>query len=206
MKNFTTKTLALLTAGLTALSCADDGENGLGFDERTEFGGVEINLNGTLPNREDFNTSTSLPIASVSTVDVDLTEEEEENIHTFTIGYESVGPFSSATIVLSVTDIGGNDEEINSFSLTVGGIQILIEDNQPFVINDSFNFIKDSNILDVDDVDIDNLVFDKATGKLSFSFKFDLDDDQNTTDNDLDVSGTVDVTIFEIVKPDPDEE
>ncbi|TPN85958.1 hypothetical protein [Aquimarina algicola] len=46
---------------------------------------------------------------------------------------------------------------------------------------------------------VTDYTFDEATNALSFSFSMDVNGDYNQTGNDLSISGTVDVIVFERV-------
>lgn len=188
MKNFATKTLAVLTTSVMALSCADDGENGLGFNDATKFGSIEITLEGTLPNDEAFNESNDFPLTFGNTVQQDV----DEGTHEFLISRSSLDLISFVDIRFGVADIGEATEDITFFSLEIGDFQIISEEGKRFVFSD-FSSINDINITD--------LTFDEATGELSFSFAFEVDGESNDTDNDLNISGTVDVIVLEDITP-----
>ena len=97
---------------------------------------------------------------------------------------------NSVEFDLNVYDAGLETE--NYYFELSSDFSVVFDDLKYIVFDGSF----DSE--DVDNFSITDYSYDETTSNLKFSFSFDIDGD-NPTGNDLSVSGTVDVFVFEAI-------
>ncbi|QKX07568.1 collagen-like protein [Aquimarina sp. TRL1] len=177
-----------------------DGTNGEGFDELVKYGNITIMLDGTRPDNIVFKDTTSFRFTSVldygerpynnlfRTENADKTNNYEFGVRRFLTAPDDTYQYSISDIVLNVNRVGEADQSFD-FKLSLS-YYVVSNDNKYFEINNYF----DSEITNLE---ITNYSFDETTNNLKFSFAFDVAAVDNSTRNDLKVSGVVDVFVLE---------
>ncbi|TAI46999.1 hypothetical protein [Flagellimonas allohymeniacidonis] len=180
------------------------GENGVGFDELTKYGHIGLKLEGTRPDNVAFQDSTAFKFYSVSGEymyyinNLSISEEGEDITHDFDFQRFLSAPddvYQSSYIYfdLVITNLGESDEVIDYLEIEINGYTVLGQDNKYFVIDD----IHRLGDIGVTDFVLTDLVFDDETNHLTFSYSLNVDAENNDSENDLSISGEVDVIVFE---------
>lgn len=192
-------------------SCSDDGENGIEFDDLVQYGAISVNLEGTRPDGVPFTDTAVFQFLPTDVFDINgddgdgtfnlVTSEinGEDVIHEFGFGRflgtpDNFFQGTTAEIFLEVTNLDAGN--IGDFFLEVNRYSVIGEDNKFFAFEDFFAHDGPG----VTNFKLSDLVFNDDTNRLSFTFSFDVDADNNSTDHDLKVSGSVDITIFEEIE------
>ncbi len=173
-----------------------NGADGIGFDEFDDYGSILLNLQGTRPDDVAFNHEAELKF---------ITTETDENNVEFNdpdIDFEFVRQLKSPDshqsngvyIYLDVNDAGLATQDFD-FEIYFSEYAIFSDDLKYIELDDDY----DATDTGVSNFTITNYNFDDTTNNLTFSFAMDVDGANNETENDLSISGTVDVIVFEEV-------
>jgi hypothetical protein len=178
-----------------------DGVDGLGFDEFDDYGSIILNLEGTRPDDVAFSHEAELKFISPE-VGANVVEFEGSDV-AFDFVRQAKSPDSHETnglfIYLEVNDAGLITENFD-LEIYFSEYAILSDDLKYIELDDDEYSQGDTG---VSNVTITDYSFDDTTNNLKFSFTMDILGDNNETENDLSISGTVDVLVFEEVESNP---
>ncbi|WP_109437378.1 MULTISPECIES: collagen-like protein [Aquimarina] len=179
-----------------------NGQDGVGFEELTQFGSIDLTLNGNRADTGEAFTDTKkleftaidaislINFNSFTTNDTGITfnllrflNTPDENSQEFTAG-----------IILNVINPGTDTQEFE-FTLDLNEYNIVFEDLVLLQLNELF----DNQDIEtpLSNFSITNFNFNDDTNNLTFSFSFDIDGANNGSENDLSISGEVDVIVLE---------
>lgn len=168
-----------------------DGANGLGFDDLVKYGSITTTISGTRPDGVAFEQNNKFSYTSAGAnytqnnvykdgSDLDfyfrrflsVPDDVYQDVST-TIGFK----FENSQPVITEFEV----QELKVFSAT---------DNKYFRLDaDPSNF---------ENMEITGYSFDSATNNLKFTYSFTIDEnDNNSSGYDLNVTGVVDVILFE---------
>ncbi len=182
------------------------GMNGTGFNELTQYGNIELTLSGTRPEgialNETINfiympTSGILDNSSVYTFD--------DNSVEFNIGRENKGKIAE----VGRTSMGGYKNNLwMSLERNAEGVfyfnQFVIHGD---IVTDDFKTIElsysSSSSNETFNMEVTNYSYTAATGSLIFDFSYTIPAVNNNTGNDLNITGEVNVIVFENMNPMP---
>ncbi len=181
------------------------------LEDFTEYGSITVEMIGTRPDGVPFQESIELKLvgnlATSSIIDVGGNNGYDQRV--------------DATRFLALGN-GVNDIRVGFYLQTLGLGQdsdaikscrfnilhyIIGEDNKYFVLNANYNLFdlddnnneQDGSEVGTSNVEFTDAVFDDITQRLSFSYAFLGAAANNNSGHDLNVSGTVDVVLFERV-------
>lgn len=179
-----------------------NGIDGLGFDELTQFGSMNLTIEGTRPDDVTFSISDTFRFTPLSPETLPFSNSMfvEETSTIFNLGrflsapggedFQSVG----STINFEVTNID-TTPEFSLLFFTIFQYPVIFDDLTVFNLtaeiegDDAINF------------NITNFNFNSETNELTFSFSFDIPGTVNTTGNELSVSGEVDFIVLRSLIP-----
>ncbi len=173
------------------------GEDGEGFDELTQYGSITLNLSGTRADNVPFTHEAELKFSPSDIDDNNVRVFDDElsfRVLRF-LNSPNSRDDNSVELDFRVNDVGS---ETQSFELFVDFEEFGIisnEDLKFFELGDFFSY----NGSGITNFNVSDYNFDDATNVLAFSFTMDIAGDNNSTGNDLSISGTVDVIVFERV-------
>lgn len=181
-----------------------NGQNGVGFEELTRFGSITITSTGTRNDNEAAFTDTTIfeftgisPEALIDGNSVILDTETSNmsfNLNRFLSTPDRRFQGSNIEINLAVTNTGANPEF--DFTIEFNEYNIVFDDLGVLQIDESY----DNNLgveLPVNNFSITNFNFNEDTNVLTFLFSLDIDAENNDSQNDLSISGEVDVIVLE---------
>ncbi len=179
-----------------------DGENGVGFDELSKFGAITLNLEGTRPDGVPFTKTDVFKFIGVEDIDFEntvFTDPDTSLLEFDTVRFLSTPDEefqgSEVEVFAEVTNPGEQNQEILIF-IGITDYAIIGDDLSFFRFDDSF----ETDDTGVSNVSITNFNFNNETNAFTISFSFDVDAANNSTGNDLSVSGEVDVIVFEDIE------
>ncbi|WP_298539472.1 hypothetical protein [uncultured Aquimarina sp.] len=219
MKKHFLKIMLFCTLGIFCSSCEEgengldgidgidgvngsDGENGVGFDELSKFGAITLNLEGTRPDGVPFTKTDVFKFIGVEDIDFEntvFTDPDTSLLEFDTVRFLSTPDEefqgSEVEVFAEVTNPGEQNQEILIF-IGITDYAIIGDDLSFFRFDDSF----ETDDTGVSNVSITNFNFNNETNAFTISFSFDVDAANNSTGNDLSVSGEVDVIVFEDIE------
>lgn len=180
-----------------------NGIDGEGFNELTKFGSITLSLEGIRPDDIPFTNNNIFKFTPISPNILPLSN----SVLATDSGFEfRFGRFVSApdddflesgvTIILNVTNPGTVDQEF-SFDMRINKYAVISDDLTFFGLSNFPNGI-DGSELGFTDVDITNFEFNNETNNLTFSYSLTVSGENNTSNNDLLVSGEVNVILIKI--------
>ncbi len=175
------------------------GTDGIGFEELTQYGSINLTLEGTNPNDDTSFTDATEFRFTLSPVEHSLFEINTDLEFRLARSFDTAKTIN-VNIVGIVTNPGEANEEL-TFVLQIAGLNIVAEDLAFFIINDTFDTAGDPAMTGIPDVSITNYSFNNETNQLAFSFSFNISGSNNSTGKDLAVSGEVDVLVLQPVTP-----
>lgn len=170
----------------------ENGENGIGFEELTKYGAMILSITGTRADGEAFTHDEELKFitndeganyvrlnAPTYSFEVDRANSPGVNVN------KSAG--SAAGFYLEVTD----DTDFGDMYFFFQDYTILSDDLKFFTLN-TFVENGDRGVT----FNITDYSFDTTTNELTCSFVVEIEE-ESTTGNDMTISGTLDVIVFE---------
>ncbi|MAU17354.1 MAG: hypothetical protein CMH46_17655 [Muricauda sp.] len=186
----------------------NDGEDGAGLEEMAQYGWVSLNLSGTRPDDVPFEDSVTFKFTPVDADDfgdyniVTFTEIGEDTEYFFNFRRFLSSPDNLYNITyfdweVTITNPGENTEVVDLVETTLNNYGVIGEDNKYFILDDGY----DSDGEGVSGMELTNIVFEPENGNhLSFSYSFTVDAANNGSGHELNVSGEVDVFLFELIE------
>ena len=223
MKKKYLKVILICTLGILLSNCEDgeigtagengingtngiNGENGAGFDELVKYGSIKLTLAGTKPDNVTFTETSEFKYAPVFANHNTFLKKNSNiyfNFSRFLSSPDDVFQGSKLYFFLEVKNMEGQDQTLDFLGFDINEYAIISnnltfhEINQTFKISLPF----DNNRTDIKNFNLTNYSFNDQTNNLIFSFSFIVSGDQNSTKNDLSVSGEVNVVILENINP-----
>lgn len=185
-----------------------NGEDGVGLDEMAQYGAVTLNLSGTRPDGIPFEDSTVFKFTPIDATDFGnyniLTAtpmgDDIEYFFNFRRFYSSPDGTYNTTFVdweVTVINPGQATQNIESVVININKYGVIGADNKYFVIQDTYETGGEG----VSEIVIPDMGFDPNSGNhLSFSYTLIVDGANNSSQNELNVSGTVDVHLLEEIQ------
>ncbi len=180
----------------------NDGVNGVGFDELVKYGSIKLTLTGTRPDNVAFTDNSEFKFTPIEGNDLNYTNSVFKT--SSSISFQLLRFLSAPDDIFQETTTGinfvvnnpGEDTQSIDFSISITNYAIIADDNKYFVVNNYFN----GNGSGVTNFNITNYNFNDETNNLTFSFSFNVDGSNNSTGNELVVSGEVDVKVLESIE------
>ncbi len=180
-----------------------NGQDGVGFEELTQFGSINLTLNGTRKdNNEAFTDTKTLAFTAIdanslinfNSFTTNETGDITFNLLRFLNTPDDDSQEFTAGITLNVINPGTDTQEFE-FELELHEYNMIFEDLVVLQLNEIF----DNQGIEppVSNFSITNFNFNDDTNNLNFSFSFDVDGVNNDSENDLSISGEVDVIVLE---------
>ncbi len=172
-----------------------NGENGVGFDELVQYGSISLTLDGKRPDGVPFKDTAIFKYTPIDPkfnvfylkrgfIDFSATR--------FLSAPSSIYQESRAYIELGFTKPEVGEPAFDYFNLGLIEYTVISEDLTYFrIVNE---FVHDSG--GVKEFSLTNYSFNEETNHLVFSFSFMVVGDDNSTRNDLSVSGEVDIIVL----------
>ncbi|MBS9462377.1 hypothetical protein KIM67_08150 [Flagellimonas sp. 389] len=190
-----------------------NGQDGVGFDELTKFGDITVQLVGTRPDDEPFSDSKTYRFAPVeagvlnSTNDVQIFPFGGGATYQFQIARFYANPDdihndNFISFYILINNVGEEDESLLNATITINN-HAVIDDGKFFIMNDFFSSGMPNTL--IPEFEFSDMAFDPDTNHLSFAYRLLATADGNSSENDLTVTGAVDVTLLEQI-PLPDDE
>jgi len=191
-------------AGIDGVDGIDgtDGIDGVGFDELRQFGEITLTLDGTrIDNAAAFTDTTILEFAGIDSEALDIGNSVVVDTDASSISFNILRFISipddrhqgsTAEINLTVLNPGTEDETFE-FDMELDEYNIIFEDLGVLQFNETFS----NDDITVLNFGITDFNFNDDTNTLTFSFSFDVEGANNDSQNDLSVSGEVDVIVLE---------
>ncbi len=205
MKNFlknSTKVIALVIAYFFITSCdGEDGKDGEGFSELTKYGSISMSLDGTRPDGLPFTNSEVFRFTPVNDIDDYNSMYRSGDDLDFYIGRFLSAPDDTVqeTYVefeLKVIDAGLPTETVTLYDFEIYEYAVIADDLTYFVMDDYFR-LYDPISWGISNISVTNYSFDDTTNRLRFDYSFVVDGVNNDSDNELTITGTVDVLVLE---------
>ncbi|MBW8244444.1 collagen-like protein [Muricauda oceani] len=186
-----------------------DGQNGTGFDELTQYGSVTLNLTGTRPDGEPFESSSIFKFTPVGSHvlsegenSVQIVEFPDYTSYVFSFKRflsvpDEVYNESSIGFAFSFNDIGEANEKYLDGHILLNDYVVIGSDNKYFIMTDNIDIDNEEAVYDLQ---ITDTAFDNETNHLTLSFSFLVDPLANSTGKELTVSGDVDVYLLEEIQ------
>ncbi|MCK0161711.1 collagen-like protein [Allomuricauda sp. F6463D] len=186
----------------------NDGQDGAGLDEMAQYGSVSLHLSGTRPDDVPFTDNTEfrfLGLDGEDYVDYNIiipTEMGEDTQYFFNFRRFLTAPDATYNPAyfdweVTITNPGEETEEVDLVETTLNNYGVIGEDNKYFMLDDGY----DSDGEGVSNMQLTNLVFEPENGNhLSFTYHFTVDGANNDSGNELNVSGEVDIYLFELIE------
>ena len=182
-----------------------DGADAIGLEEFANYGSIAIQVQGTRPDSVAFDQETELEFISPRFYDNSFEDDDPDLEFDFLrlVNAPNVDEVNGVNIELYVEDHGLSSQNFN-FDIEFSDFVVVSEDLRYISLSDSYSGpintndkIGRSNVADT--LSINEYSFDDTTNNLKFSFTMDIAAANNETGNDLTISGTVDVIVFENV-------
>ncbi|WP_025740571.1 hypothetical protein [Aquimarina pacifica] len=173
-----------------------DGENSASYEELTQYGSISILIEGKRPDGVDFSKTEEFKFSTLLAENISTLTTNDNNytfdLTRFLTHEEDFAGDPGCEIFLTINNFG---ETTETFELDVGLWNYLVvsSDYKYFIINDAFLNNGDG----ISNIEITDYSFDDETNQLIFSFSLQIAGDNNDTENDLFLSGEVDVIVFE---------
>ncbi|MBR9853669.1 MAG: collagen-like protein [Algicola sp.] len=187
----------------------ESGNDGAGLDEMAQYGSIVLNLNGTRPDNIAFTDNTEFKFLGLDGEDFVLynivipTVMGDDTQYFFNFRRFLTSPDGTYNPTffdweVTITNPGEATETVDLIVTTLNNYGVIGEDNKYFLLDDGY----DSNGIGISNMQLTNIVFEPENGNhLSFSYSFTVDGANNGSGNELNVSGEVDVYLFELIQP-----
>ncbi|WP_025741043.1 hypothetical protein [Aquimarina pacifica] len=183
-----------------------DGEDAFGFDELTQYGSITLTLEGTSPDDRPIDLTETFEFNSVEASDISGYNQVDYgtntlifNVKRFLSAPDDTYQDTNVYFDLIVTDPGEETESLD-FDFGIEYYAVTFEDFDYFTIDEEY----ESDDTGVSNVVVTNYSFDDETNNLTFSFSLDVAADNNDTENDLSISGEVNVIVLEQIEQEDD--
>ncbi|UII80817.1 collagen-like protein [Flagellimonas sp. CMM7] len=187
-------------------SNGENGVDGVGLEDMLRFGSIEVELQGIRPDNVAFANNESFRYTPVDGDDIDTYNSVVSNNQGNDIVYQfelrrflstpdEVYQIAFADISLSITKPEQLPFVFNQASIQINNYAVIGNDNKYFVLDDQF----DNNGPGVTDFVLSDISFDTVTNNLQFSYSFTVDAANNDSNNELNISGNVDVFVLELI-------
>ncbi|WP_293296597.1 hypothetical protein [Allomuricauda sp.] len=187
----------------------NDGQDGTGLEEMAQYGSITMNLSGTRPDAIAFTDNTEFRFLGLDGEDfinyniVTATEVGEDTEYFFNFRRFLTAPDATYNPTFfdweaTITNPGENTETVNLIVTTLNNYGVVGEDYKYFILDDGY----DSDGEGVSNMQLTNIMFEPENNNhLTFSYSFSVDAANNDSGNELNVSGEVDVYLFELIEP-----
>jgi len=184
----------------------ENGVDGVGLEDMIKFGFIEVELQGTRPDGDAFTDNQIFRYTPVDGDDIDTYNSVVSNNQGNDIVYQfelrrflstpdEVYQIAFADISLSITKPEQLPLVFNQASLQINNYAVIGSDNKYFVLDDQY----ENNGAGVTDFVLSDISFDTVTNNLQFSYSFTVDAANNDSNNELNISGNVDVFVLELI-------
>ncbi|WP_396590616.1 hypothetical protein [Allomuricauda sp. R78024] len=184
----------------------ENGVDGVGLEDMIKFGFIEVELQGTRPDGDAFTDNQIFRYTPVDGDDIDTYNSVVSNNQGNDIVYQfelrrflstpdEVYQIAFADISLSITKPGQLPLVFNQASVQINNYAVIGNDNKYFVLDDQY----EDNGAGVTDFVLSDVSFDTVTNNLQFSYSFTVDAANNDSNNELNISGNVDVFVLELI-------
>ncbi|WP_298539468.1 hypothetical protein [uncultured Aquimarina sp.] len=191
-------------AGIDGVDGIDgaDGIDGVGFDELRQFGGVTITLDGTrIDNASPFTDTTIFEFSAIDSQALEngnsvVVDTDASSISFNVLRFINIPDdrHQESTVEINLTVINpGTENETFDFNMEFVEHNIIFEDLGVLQLDENFS----NDDVEVLNFDITDFNFNSDTNTLRFSFSFEVEGINNDSQNDLSVSGEVDVIVLE---------
>lgn len=195
--------------GINGADGADgtDGANGtdaIGLEEFTNYGSIELRVQGTRPDSVTFNYETNLKFISPELYNNSFQEKDPDLEFNFLrlLHSPNVEEINGTWIYLDVNDAGLPSENFD-LKIEFSDFAIFSDDLKYISLGDSYSgtFNRNSRVGNngTHTLSISDYSFDDTSNNLRFSFSMDVNGASSETGHDLSIEGTVDVIVFENV-------
>ncbi len=173
----------------------NDGTNGVGFDELTQYGSITINVAGMRSDDVPFTHEAELKFSHNDTGKNDFTNNDPNYDFSVIRFLNSPDAHDDNSVELDLT--------VNDAGLETQSFEFNVEfDGYAIVSSEDLKYFTISNDYDYDGTGVSNFSitdysFDAVKNELKFSFTLDVAAANNTTGNDMTISGNVDVIVLE---------
>ena len=186
----------------------EPGEDGAGLEEMAQYGWVSLNLNGTRPDDVPFEDAVQFnftPLDGEDFVDYNIvisTEMGEDTEYFFNFRRFLTAPDGTYNLTnfdweVTITNPGEDTEVVGLIETTLTNYGVIGDDNKYFILDEGY----DSDGAGVSGMELTDIVFEPENGNhLSFSYSFSVDAANNGSGHPLNVSGEVDVFLFELIE------
>jgi len=183
-----------------------DGIDGLGLEELAKYGFITLELSGTRPDNLPFEDSASYRFSPIDPDDFDIynivtiTQVGNDTEYFFNFRRFLSSPEGTYTInymdwELTVVNLGQETESVGDVVIALKH-GVIGDDYKYFMINDEY----ESGGAGISEMTFTDLAFDPNAGNhLSFSYAFTVNGANNSSGNDLSISGMVDVNLLELI-------
>lgn len=205
MKNFlknSTKVIALVIASFFITSCdGEDGKDGEGFSELTKYGSISMSLDGTRPDGLPFTNSEVFRFTPVNYIDDYNSMYRSGDDLDFYIGRFLSAPDDTmqetyVEFELNVTDAGLPTETVTLYDFEIYEYAVIADDLTYFEMDDYYG-LYNAVSYGISNISVTNYSFNDTTNRLRFDYSFVVDGSNNDSDNELTITGTVDVNVLE---------
>jgi len=185
-------------AALASFSCADDGDQGVGFAELTKYGSVKLNFTGTRIDNAAFSKDIEYKFTPIQSLYGSRVSKNGDNAVYFNVYRFFSAPgygYQENSIQFSFTAEGGATPTI---SYPYFYIRTFIEgsDFKYFELNGNLSDLFASPVKEITDY-----TYDATTGRLKFKFAVTIPANEggfyNPTGHEMTVKGEVDVIVYE---------
>ncbi|WP_299242247.1 hypothetical protein [uncultured Aquimarina sp.] len=191
-------------AGIDGVDGIDgaDGIDGVGFDELRQFGGITITLDGTrIDNASSFTDTTIFEFSAIDSQALEngnsvVVDTDASSISFNVLRFINIPDdrHQESTVEINLTVINpGTENETFDFNMEFVEHNIIFEDLGVLQLDENFS----NDDVEVLNFDITDFNFNSDTNTLRFSFSFEVEGINNDSQNDLSVSGEVDVIVLE---------
>ncbi|UII76929.1 hypothetical protein LV716_03840 [Flagellimonas sp. HMM57] len=180
-----------------------NGQDGVGFDELTRFGDITIQLVGNRPDGKEFSDSRTFKFTPVEADAISYSNSLTYNGNPNSLEFEFRRFYANPDndyqdnyidFYILVDNPGEEDEFVQVAELSLRNHTIIGDDGKFFEISEKFKL---GDIVVVPAFEFSDMAFDPDTNHLSFAYRLLVTGDGNNSENDLTISGEVDVTLLE---------
>ncbi|MBS9460774.1 hypothetical protein KIM67_00010 [Flagellimonas sp. 389] len=183
----------------------ENGTDGVGLEDMLKYGSITVNLQGTRPDGMAFTDAEVFRYTPVDGDDIDTYNsvvptavgpdvEYQFEIRRFLSTPDEVYQVAYVDISISITNPGEPSEVFNQATVQLNNYAVIGNDNKYFVLDDD---PYDNDGPGISGFMIMDVAFDTTTNNLAFNYSFTVAAANNDSENDLDVSGSVDVFVLE---------
>lgn len=196
------KVTAIIVATSFMVGCSgEDGKDGEGFSELTKYGSISMSLDGIRPDNLPFTDSQVFKFTSVADVDdynsmYRSGDDLEFYVARFLSAPDDTYQETYVEFNLNVTDAGLPTESISLEYFDLEDYSVIADDYTYFVMNDYFR-LYDPVTYGISNLSVTNYSFNDTTNRLRFDYSFVVDGANNDSNNELTITGTVDVNVLE---------